>query len=166
MYTLSNEQFNTQNQVTEPTRRPWYGWPHGHRSWDARRCRTRSSANASPCCTHASGLCGFSVIVSALRVAGRGEPLGAKVTINKPVIPKLAQDTGDLAMEICGYAGLVDDADTDVDIAKIHDTYFHVTAQRIAGGTDEIMRNQIAERVLGLPQEQRPDKGIPFDQLK
>jgi alkylation response protein AidB-like acyl-CoA dehydrogenase len=96
----------------------------------------------------------------------RGEPLGARVAINKLVIPKLAQDTGDLAMEICGYAGLVDDADTDEDIAKIRDTYFLATAQRIAGGTDEIMRNQIAERVLGLPQEQRPDKSIPFDQLK
>jgi alkylation response protein AidB-like acyl-CoA dehydrogenase len=33
---------------------------------------------------------------------------------------------------------------------------------RIAGGTDDILRNTIAERVLRLPQDYRPDKGVPF----
>jgi alkylation response protein AidB-like acyl-CoA dehydrogenase len=35
-------------------------------------------------------------------------------------------------------------------------------ALRLAGGTDEIMKNIIAERVLGLPQDPRADKGLPF----
>ncbi|MNE96943.1 hypothetical protein D3C80_1952230 [compost metagenome] len=34
---------------------------------------------------------------------------------------------------------------------------------RIAGGTDELLLNTLAERVLGLPQDHRPDKGIPFN---
>jgi len=36
---------------------------------------------------------------------------------------------------------------------------------RVAGGTDQILRNTIAERILGLPQDHRPDKGVPFNQL-
>ena len=37
---------------------------------------------------------------------------------------------------------------------------------RIAGGSDEILRNIIAERVLGMPGDIRPDKDVPFRELK
>jgi len=36
---------------------------------------------------------------------------------------------------------------------------------RIAGGSDEILKNIIAERVLGLPADMRADKGLPFNKV-
>ena len=50
--------------------------------------------------------------------------------------------------------------------AMVHDEYtllqLWVPATRIAGGTDEVLKNLIAERVLGLPPEPRVDKDVPF----
>ena len=40
--------------------------------------------------------------------------------------------------------------------------YLRAKGNSIEGGTSEVLRNIIAERVLGLPPEQRPDKGVPW----
>ena len=36
---------------------------------------------------------------------------------------------------------------------------------RIAGGTDEVLKNIIAEQVLGMPQDIRVDKNVPFNEI-
>jgi hypothetical protein len=43
--------------------------------------------------------------------------------------------------------------------------YLKSPSLRLAGGTDEILRNVLAERVLRLPKEPRADAGIPFQDL-
>ena len=44
-------------------------------------------------------------------------------------------------------------------------SWINAPTGRIAGGADEMLLNTIAEKILGLPQDHRPDKGVPFNQI-
>ncbi len=61
-------------------------------------------------------------------------------------------DLGELAMDVVGDPGLVHDGDLDA-FARL---YLFSRADTIYGGSNEVQRNIIAERVLGLPREARP----------
>ena len=67
-------------------------------------------------------------------------------------------------MELMGQGGIM--RENVPHSAAFQHQWFQSAGFRIAGGTDEILRNIIAERVLGLPQDVRVDKDLAFDEMK
>ncbi|MEM8935341.1 MAG: acyl-CoA dehydrogenase family protein [Pseudomonadota bacterium] len=94
----------------------------------------------------------------------RGENPGALPSMLKLAYANRLQKTAGFAMEIAGYGALAIGSD-DAGASAIWEDYIWSSALRIAGGADEVLRNQIAERVLGMPGEMRADKGVPFKDL-
>jgi alkylation response protein AidB-like acyl-CoA dehydrogenase len=64
-------------------------------------------------------------------------------------------------MEILGPDGLLWHPDGPNE-GRYAEALVFSTASSIYGGTDEVQRNIIGERVLGLPREPSADRGIPF----
>lgn len=99
----------------------------------------------------------------ALSALSKGQVPGPEQSIAKVVVAKTMQDLASFALDMAGGDGLVAGADADPELAKLQGSYIGSAGLRIAGGTDEILRNIIAERVLGLPGDLRPDKDKPFN---
>lgn len=95
----------------------------------------------------------------------RGETPGPENSITKVVSAKKLQDVTSFAMDLLDQGGLVTDSEFVAMEGAFHQGYMWAPGIRIAGGTDEILRNIIAERVLGLPQDIRIDKNVPFSDL-
>ena len=72
--------------------------------------------------------------------------------------------TGDLVMSIMSADGMLWGADAP-DGARWQDYFLSQYTVRLGGGTDEVQRNVIAERALGLPKEPGNDKDLPWRDL-
>ena len=68
------------------------------------------------------------------------------------------------ALDLQAEAGILDCPQA-ADSGRFQAMLLRSAGTRIEGGTDEILRNIIAERVLNLPADSRNDKAIPFNQI-
>ena len=100
-----------------------------------------------------------------------GQP-GPEGSAAKLVFARLNQEISGFEVELAGEAGLrYDDwsmrrsGDVDFYGRDVGYRYLRSRGNSIEGGTSEILRNIIAERVLGLPAEPRTDTKIPWKDL-
>jgi alkylation response protein AidB-like acyl-CoA dehydrogenase len=92
-----------------------------------------------------------------------GKAPGPEGSIGKLAGGLLARRTSDLGMAIAGVGG---QAWSDPGDARWALSVLSAPSARIAGGTDEVQRNIIGERVLGLPKEPQVDRDVPFRELR
>ncbi|WP_061504117.1 acyl-CoA dehydrogenase family protein [Mycobacterium avium] len=71
----------------------------------------------------------------------------------------------DTAAEVAGTLGVVADDDED-SLIGVGERYLSRQTVALGGGSDEMARNVISERVLGFPREHAADRGVPFNQVK
>jgi alkylation response protein AidB-like acyl-CoA dehydrogenase len=100
-----------------------------------------------------------------LTALSKGKSPGPEASISKLVNANKFQSISALGMDLQEMSGILTDAELIGDNVMFQNGYMQSPGLRIAGGTDEIMRNIIAERVLGLPQDIRVDKKQAFSQL-
>ncbi len=101
----------------------------------------------------------------AISSLSKGETPGPENSIGKLVSGSMLQEIAMFALDLQGEGGILTDAAQVDAAARFQAILLRSPAVRIEGGTDEILRNIIAERVLGLPADIRADKGIPFNQI-
>jgi alkylation response protein AidB-like acyl-CoA dehydrogenase len=87
-----------------------------------------------------------------------GQIPGPESALAKVTMVKAAIAAGDLIADVFGPEALED--------PRWGYMISFLPGLKSAGGTEEILRNTVGERVLGLPPEPRLDKGIPFSELR
>jgi acyl-CoA dehydrogenase len=101
----------------------------------------------------------------AISALSRGETPGPENSIGKLVAGPTMQEIAAFALDLQAQAGVLVDPEVASAVGRFQAMLLRSPATRVEGGTDEILRNIIAERVLGLPADIRVDKDVPFNQI-
>ena len=105
--------------------------------------------------------------------ARAGNP-GPEGSIAKLALANVNKSTYDFCIDLLGADGLVDydytfkrpdQAGLDAPLGSARKMFLRARANSIEGGTSEIMRNILGERILGLPGEPRVDRDLPWSQV-
>jgi alkylation response protein AidB-like acyl-CoA dehydrogenase len=98
---------------------------------------------------------------AAARSGRRPSAAGSLSKLGRSDLVKAGRDTG---MSVLGAEGMLNSDDTPGG-GEIQQRALSAPGASIAGGTDEIQRGIVGERVLGLPKEPRTDRDVPFRDL-
>ncbi|HVR91980.1 MAG TPA: acyl-CoA dehydrogenase family protein [Novosphingobium sp.] len=105
-----------------------------------------------------------SITRRAMLMMQAGMQPGPEGSLQKLVAVRSRQKLSELALDLQGNLAFAFDPHAFVK-EDWGASWLNAPTGRIAGGSDEVLLNTIAEKVLGLPQDHRPDKGIPFNQI-
>ena len=101
-----------------------------------------------------------------LTALSRGDTPGPENSIMKLVAAAQSQDMASYGLDLLAQCGL---SPENKEFGELYQRFFHAfmttPGTRLLGGTDEIMLNIIAERVLGMPPDIRTDKNTPFNEI-
>jgi alkylation response protein AidB-like acyl-CoA dehydrogenase len=97
--------------------------------------------------------------------ASRGEAPGPEVSVAKIAVSNRLAFQGDLVEEIMGAEGMLWGEDAPDDGYWQSMVFTGQWMARIGGGTEDVQRNIVGERVLGLPREPSNDRTTPFREL-
>ena len=95
----------------------------------------------------------------------RGETPGPQSSITKIVSGNKLQEIANFGLDMLDSAGILRTDEEGAEQSMYQYGFYGAAGIRIAGGTDEILKNIISEQVLGMPQDMRADKGLPFNEI-
>ncbi|MEQ8500157.1 MAG: acyl-CoA dehydrogenase family protein, partial [Sneathiellaceae bacterium] len=101
-----------------------------------------------------------------------GKPAGFEGNLGKMIASPHGQRLSDLAKRSQGPAGMIDDPDVlplpDREFGLFDNwdyAYWFAPAATLGVGTQEILKNTVAERILGLPRDTDPTAATPFNEI-